>query len=150
PAPTWTAVAEKVAGVYEKLLELPPRARPRSRRVAFVTPLPPQRSGVADYSHRLLEHLVRERDVDVFVDEHADGRNPEPEAPEGAEVFRVDDLDAVEGLRGGYDAVVYSIGNSEFHSGALAALRRRPGIVLAHDVRLPELYLHAAHRWGGV
>ncbi len=45
-----------------------------------------------------------------------------------------------ERARGGYDCVVYCIGNSEFHGGALAQLRRRSGVVLAHEVRLTDLY----------
>jgi glycosyltransferase involved in cell wall biosynthesis len=40
---------------------------------------------------------------------------------------------------------VYAIGNSEFHTGALGLARTRPGIVLAHDVRLTQLYAFAAH-----
>jgi len=36
------------------------------------------------------------------------------------------------------------LGNSEFHAGALALLRNRPGIVLAHDLRLSGLYGWAA------
>jgi glycosyltransferase involved in cell wall biosynthesis len=52
----------------------------------------------------------------------------------------------VERARGGFDAIVYCIGNSEYHTGALRWLRRRPGVVLAHDVRLTELYFHGAHR----
>ena len=52
-------------------------------------------------------------------------------------------LSRVEALKGRYDQIVYALGNSEHHTGALAALRRRPGIVLAHDVRLTNLYRFA-------
>jgi glycosyltransferase involved in cell wall biosynthesis len=39
---------------------------------------------------------------------------------------------------------VFCLGNSEFHTGALASLlRRRDGVVLAHDVRLTTLYRFA-------
>jgi glycosyltransferase involved in cell wall biosynthesis len=41
--------------------------------------------------------------------------------------------------------MVYAVGNSEFHTGALAWALRRPGVVLAHEVRLPQLYAFAAH-----
>jgi glycosyltransferase involved in cell wall biosynthesis len=41
--------------------------------------------------------------------------------------------------------MVYAIGNSEFHTGALGFARKRPGLVLAHDVRLAQLYAFAAH-----
>lgn len=146
PAPRWGDVADRVAAVYDDVLALPPRParRPRRRpRIAFVSPLPPQRSGVATYSARLLEHLREHVAADAFVD----GPRREPPA---TDAYRVENLHAIEGATGGYDEVVYCIGNSEFHGGALAGLRRRSGIVLAHDVRLVNLYYHGAHRRGTV
>jgi glycosyltransferase involved in cell wall biosynthesis len=152
PPPTWTAAAEAAVKVYEELLgSPPPPARSRGRRklrVAFVTPLPPQRSGVATYSYRLLEALAAQCEVDVFVDALEGGfagLPSAPRAPAGIPVHPVQHLERVEAARGGYDAMVYAIGNSEYHTGALGLARRRPGIVLAHDVRLPQLYAFAAH-----
>jgi glycosyltransferase involved in cell wall biosynthesis len=40
--------------------------------------------------------------------------------------------------------VFYCLGNSRFHAGALELLLRRPGVVIAHDVRLSGLYGHIA------
>src|SRR5207244_339238 len=54
-------------------------------------------------------------------------------------------LGRVEAAREGYDRMVYAVGNSEFHTGALGRALRRPGVVLAHEVRLPQLYAFAAH-----
>ena len=59
PLPDWDAVADRVAGAYERLLARP---RPPARRrplVAVVTPLPPAASGVADYSYRLARRAAR-------------------------------------------------------------------------------------------
>ncbi len=39
----------------------------------------------------------------------------------------------------------YCLGNSEYHTGALQLLGRRPGVVIAHDVRLNGLYSWRAH-----
>lgn len=152
PSPTWSAVAEKAAEVYDDLLASPPRpgrsVGRRRLRVAFVTPLPPQRSGVATYDYRLIEALALLCEVDVFVDALEGGvasLTSPPEAPAGIPVHPVERLERVEAARGGYDALVYAIGNSEYHTGALGLARTRPGIVLAHDVRLPQLYAFAAH-----
>jgi glycosyltransferase involved in cell wall biosynthesis len=150
--PGWDAVGDRVAEVYDGLLTRP---RPPARRrplVAMVTPLPPAASGVADYSYRLIEALRAHCDVHAF----ADGRHrvdPElgpPRAPDGVEVLPVRRLVEQERARGGYDAVVYCVGNSEYHSGALAQLRRRSGIVLAHEVRLTDLYALSADEPGSV
>jgi glycosyltransferase involved in cell wall biosynthesis len=152
PPPTWRQAAEEAVKVYRELLASPPppaRSRGRRRlRVAFVTPLPPQGSGVATYSYRLLEALAARCEVDAFVDalEGGLGALPSsPRVPAGVPVHPVEHLERVEAARGGYDALLYAIGNSEFHTGALGLARRRPGVVLAHDVRLAQLYAFAAH-----
>ena len=75
--------------------------------------------------------------MDAFVD------NEDPasiEAPPGVVVERLRSFDLAERARGGYDQVVFALGNSEHHAAALALLRSRGGIVLAHDVRLTGLY----------
>ena len=51
-------------------------------------------------------------------------------------------FEGVEALLGHFDHVVYALGNSHHHLGALQLLRRRGGAVLAHDVRLSNLYRH--------
>ncbi|HVM02509.1 MAG TPA: glycosyltransferase [Acidimicrobiales bacterium] len=143
PPPSWDAVARATLGAYDEVLDRrPPRRRAGARaRVALASPLPPERSGVARFSHRLVAGLTAHCDVDVFVD-----GGGEAQPPPGVEVFAVDRLERVAAARGGYDRVVYCLGNSEFHAGALAALRRRPGLVLAHDVRLTDLYALSARR----
>lgn len=144
PLATWRQVADSTAGAYDEVLARRPRSRPRRRRLAFVSPLPPQRTGVAGFSYRLLEAVCRRGDVEV--DAFADSATTAVLAPDGVHVYDVDALDQTERWRGGYDGVVYSIGNSEFHAGALAALRRRSGVVLTHEARLTGLYALAAGR----
>jgi glycosyltransferase involved in cell wall biosynthesis len=111
-------------------------------RWAFVSPLPPQPGGVAAYSQRLLTALRRRPDVEV--DAYVDGPPHLRDAILAADEARpLAALERIEAQRGRYDAVVYNLGNSEFHTGALALLRRRPGIVVAHDVRLTNLFRFA-------
>jgi len=144
---SWPEVAARSAEVFEDLVAgSARRARPRGGRqralprVAFVTPLPPAPSGVAAYNFRLIEELVATNEVtlDVF----ADGPTPSPTAPAGAPVYAAPALAAIERLTGRYDRVVYTLGNSHHHLGALALLRERPGVVVSHDVRLTNLYRH--------
>ena len=147
PIQTWSDVAAKAAAVYEKVLAMPGAARHRWRstpRVAMVTPWPPQRTGVADYSRRLVEAMRPDFDVDVLVD----GDLPAGEALPEPAVGRAKDFQSRDAANGGYDAVVLSLGNSEFHAGALKLMRENPGRfdVLAHDVRLADLYAHGLSR----
>ena len=141
---SWRDVARRTVDVYEDLEARPRIRRVRNRpRVAYVSPLPPQRSGVADYSYRLLKALRRFCDVDAFVDASLGDQ----EGPPGVHVCGLGEFEIVERLRGGYDEVFICLGNSEHHIAALDLLRRRGGTVLAHDVRLTGMYGFASlHR----
>jgi glycosyltransferase involved in cell wall biosynthesis len=134
---TWEDVAGRTVEQYRELDATPRRRRLRQRpRVAYVSPLPPQSSGIADYSFRLLEPLAEPFEVDAFCDPVFGAGK----APAGVRVSATGHFAAVEAIRGGYDHVLICLGNSEHHALSLDLLRRRGGIVLAHDVRLSGLY----------
>src|SRR3979409_1541155 len=82
-------------------------------KVAYYSPLPPSRSGIADYSTLLLPAL-RER-INVVVAEPA---NRAPRA----------------------DGALYHIGNDpDAHGWILDALNERPGVVVLHEYVLHHL-----------
>jgi glycosyltransferase involved in cell wall biosynthesis len=140
---TWESVADRTAAVYRQFSKKRPRSRANGRRrprIAFVTPLPPQLSGVADESYRLIESLSRHCDVDAYVD----GDAPAVKSPPGVQSRPSHLLPLRDFGLGGYDRIFYCLGNSEFHADALALMRRHAGIVIAHDVRLTSLYAWAA------
>jgi glycosyltransferase involved in cell wall biosynthesis len=84
-------------------------------RVAYFSPMPPERSGVADYS-ALLVPALRERVSLTVV------RRGRKRAPRGT------------------DLCVYHIGNNpDAHGWIFQALRRRPGLVVLHDFVLHHL-----------
>ncbi len=84
-------------------------------KVAYYSPLPPSRSGIADYSALLLPALEERIDVEVV----RPGRfRRQPSA----------------------DVCLYHVGNdAEAHGWIVEALRRRPGIVVLHDLVLHHL-----------
>jgi len=152
PRPTWSDVAERAAGVYRSLSIEPGGSGPRRpaawrRRpcVALVTPWPPATTGVASYSRRLALALADSVEVDVFLD--GDGAE-ESRVDPGFDAYPARALRLADSVRGGYEAVIACIGNSQHHAGALALVRlhRFPAAVLAHDVRLNGLYRHGAAR----
>jgi glycosyltransferase involved in cell wall biosynthesis len=152
PRPDWDAVAGRVADAYDEVLARKTPAARRRPRVAVVTPLPPAATGVADFSYRMLAELREHCDVHAFADgcRHVDPALGPARAPEGVEVLPARYLGEHERARGGYDCVVYCLGNSEFHGYALAQLRRRSGVVLAHEVRFTDLYALTADIPGAV
>jgi glycosyltransferase involved in cell wall biosynthesis len=138
---TWDEIAEAAVSVYESVLARPQSTRWRSRpRIAFVTPWPPARTGVADYSERLVAELGKLVDVDVFADGDLAEQQPE--------LLKAHSLPAADHAIGGYDETVLAIGNSEFHAGALKLLRvdRMDAVVQAHDARLAGVYFHGEAR----
>lgn len=104
------------------------------RRIAIFTPLPPCRSGVADYNAALLPFLGRYFEVDLYIDDYEVSdpylRSNFTIRPHQEFALHADD----------YDAVVYEMGNSEFHAYMLDHLFRHPGIVVLHDAFLSGLY----------
>lgn len=147
---TWDQVAERTLAATIELWERRGPASPTGRlyagassrrgsrpRLAWFSPMPPQPSGIADYSARLLGELGRLADVDVFVD----GSPSSFEEPTG-EGVRLHHRKAFGFLdaMGIYDEVVYCMGNSEFHGHIYDALKERSGVVLAHEVRFAGFY----------
>lgn len=103
----------------------------RRRSIALVTPFPPDRTGVADYSLRCVEALARHVDVDVYTDQ------AEPLATPAVRQFHP--ITAAAWLRPDYDATIAVVGNSSFHTRIIDLHRRFGGPCIVHDNRLAEL-----------
>lgn len=114
----------------------PTRAPERRPRLAFVSPLPPERSGIADYSAELLPHLARHYDIDVVVaqDTISDPWVNGCCAVRSAAWFLANAHQ--------YDRVLYHFGNSAFHEYMFELLRRVPGVVVLHDFFLSGIQSH--------
>lgn len=114
----------------------------RKIRLAYFSPLGPQRSGIADYSEELLPYLATGADIDLFVDGF------EPTSNDVRRHFRRFDYrsDPTRLARlGDYDAALYHIGNDRrFHEGIYEAARAFPGIVVLHDFSLQPFLLEYA------
>ena len=130
------AVGQRLEAAIEGYVEsflvrrrtLPGRKRPR---IAMVTPYPPDHSGVADYSKKCVESLVKFVDVDVYTDSHETAAN--------LAVERFYPISAAAWLRPDYDAVIAVAGNSQYHKKILELHRKFGGPCIMHDNRLGEL-----------
>ncbi len=121
----WDAVLHRLA------LAAPAVSRNRRPRLAMLSPLPPDRSGVADYSAATCPELGRLVDLHVFTE------TPHPAPLAGAASIRP--LAALPCL-GGFDRVVGVIGNSHFHTRIFDLLRRYGCAAIAHDARMLGFY----------
>jgi len=82
-------------------------------RVAFFSPMPPAKSGIADYSAALVSELRHRVELDVV----------ERGAYDAAHC----------------DIALYQIGNNEHHIHAYEAALRRPGVAVLHEANLHHL-----------
>ncbi len=108
----------------------------RRPRLAYVSPLPPERSGIADYSAELLPELARYYDIDVIVNQTAVDN---PWIQGNAPVRSAQWFDENAGL---FDRVLYHFGNSAFHIHMFELLERHPGTVVLHDFFLSGVLAH--------
>lgn len=106
---------------------------PKSR-IAFVSPLPPQKSGIADYSTELLPYLATHFDIDLFVEKGVEVSDSFLQS--NFSVYPFTDLPSRRHL---YQSVVYQFGNSPFHTYMLGLLAECPGVVVLHDFFLSNI-----------
>ena len=102
-------------------------------KMAFVSPLPPAKSGIAGYSSLLLPHLSKYYEIELVTDS---------EAPEALSEMLALPLRSVQWFRENahqYDRVLYQLGNSPEHAATLDLIQNVPGVVMLHDFYLSGL-----------
>jgi len=108
----------------------------RRKKLAYVSPLPPERSGISDYSAELLPRLAQYYDIDVIVLQHSVS-DPWIKAN-----CTVRDAAWFRDNAAGYERVIYHFGNSHFHRHMFELLDEIPGVVVLHDFFLSGLISH--------
>jgi glycosyltransferase involved in cell wall biosynthesis len=111
--------------------------------LAYFSPLPPKRTGVADYAAHLANALAAHAEIDFF-----DSAPSVPPSPDAALIDYVARPETLLSLSD-YDAVLYQLGNNpEFHAHIFRAFLTRPGPVVLHDTVL--YFLMAGLDGGGM
>jgi glycosyltransferase involved in cell wall biosynthesis len=107
-------------------------SRRRLPRIAMLTPLPPERSGVADYSAVTGSALARMSELHLFTETKncRDVENAASLAP----------LSDLAGAMPGFDRVITVMGNSHYHLRIYRILERFGGACILHDARLLGFY----------
>ncbi|MFC5511708.1 glycosyltransferase [Massilia jejuensis] len=143
---SWDASARRAIAAFEETHQrrqaarrtsvavgAPPAPRPR---LAFVSPLPPERSGIADCSADLLPELANYYDIElVLAQDQMDDPNLRDRFPQRS-------ADWFEQHAHEFDRIVYQFGNSTFHAHMFGLLERHPGIVVLHDFFLSGVLNH--------
>jgi glycosyltransferase involved in cell wall biosynthesis len=103
------------------------------QKLAYVSPLPPQKTGIAGYSADLLPELSRYYDIDVVTD------HPQVDDPW---ILANCQLRSVEWFRQNairYQRVIYHFGNNPMHAFMFDLLDKIPGVVVLHDFYLSDV-----------
>lgn len=135
-AKTAIVAMERLHQKYRHLHSKPIHIDNERPHLAFVSPLPPAKSGIADYSTGLIRVLTKYYRIDVIVDtaditdtwilEHCAIKSPEWLLANARD----------------YDRVLYHFGNSHFHQYMFPLLEKVPGVVVLHDFFLSDIIAH--------
>jgi glycosyltransferase involved in cell wall biosynthesis len=130
---SWDRSAKLAIKAIEKLISKKNSTVPLGVKVstlpklAYVSPLPPERSGISDYSAELIPELSKYYDIDVvitqdFVSDTWINKN-----------CKIRSVDWFKAHPDYYDRVLYHFGNSKFHQHMFKLLEEMPGVVVLHD-----------------
>ncbi|CAH0992017.1 D-inositol-3-phosphate glycosyltransferase [Sinobacterium norvegicum] len=131
---SWQQTAKEAVSVLEASVESKRLTTPQKQklkpRLAFVSPLPPARSGISDYSADLLPTLLDFYTIDLIIDQENVDTNCLPQQ------CLIRSTDWLIKHADDYDRVIYHFGNSSFHKHMFHLIQRIPGVVVLHDFYL--------------
>ena len=108
----------------------------RRPRLAFVSPLPPERSGIADYAAELLPELARHYEIEIIA--------AQSEVSDAWVLANlpIRDVSWFVANAGTFDRILYHFGNSHYHQHMFELLENFPGVVVLHDFYLGHIQGH--------
>lgn len=111
-------------------------------KVAYFSPLPPEATGIADYSATLLPSLLPHWNITLFVEQTS------VRLPDGLDHLPVRPISSFQGpLQERYNMCVYQMGNNvHYHEQIYTTLVRFPGVAVLHDPNLHGFHVDHARR----
>jgi glycosyltransferase involved in cell wall biosynthesis len=107
--------------------------RNRKPRLAIASPVPPDRSGVADYTMATMAAVAQHAEIDLYTE------------TQGRIVNRafssIQSLSVEPYVSPNYDGVISVLGNSHLHLGTFNYLLNYGGAAIAHDARMLHFYV---------
>jgi glycosyltransferase involved in cell wall biosynthesis len=108
----------------------------RKPSLAFVSPLPPEQTGIANYCGELLPSLAEHYRIVLVTDQARIEPSEDWPAMEVRSVAWFEDNAAA------FDRILYHFGNSAFHAHMFGLLERFGGVVVLHDFYLSGVVSH--------
>ena len=142
---SWDATAQSAIAALEKMHAtqdrhstkiVPPATSTQRPKLIFLSPLPPERSGIAGYSAELLPALAQYYDIEVVTVQK------EVSDPWTKANLPIRTLDWFRQNAAACQRVIYQFGNSSFHEHMFDLLKEYPGVVVLHDFYLGHIQYH--------
>ncbi|MDX8436151.1 glycosyltransferase [Mesorhizobium abyssinicae] len=104
-------------------------------KLAYVSPLPPSQTGIAEYSAELIAPLSEHYEITCIIDQPILDN----------QIVKFPEIRSSEWFRINYkyfDRVLYQVGNSPFHEYMRALMEDIPGVMVLHDFFLSSYLFH--------
>lgn len=121
---SWEIYAAKIRASSFAFKDAILHSRPK---LAYISPLPPEKSGISDYSAELLPELFKYYEIEVVI---AQQKVTDEWINQNCSIR---DVQWFKDHAAHYDRVLYHMGNSEFHMHMFELLEHYPGVVVLHD-----------------
>jgi len=139
---SWDLTAQKALSAIRSANTHKENQKAKNKRIkkkpilAFVSPLPPEHTGIADYSAELLPALATYYELVCIVDQ------VEVTDPWTLEHCTIHSPDWLRIHSDKVDRVLYQIGNSHFHCFMHSLLQEIRGIAVLHDFFSSNVFMH--------
>lgn len=107
--------------------------------LAYISPIPPEQTGIADYSAELLPELARYYEIHIVSDQ------TQTTDPWLLANFSLHSVAWFHAHAEQFDRILYHVGNSAYHSHMFDLLRAHPGVVVLHDFYISNIVSHLEH-----
>ncbi|MGM7763797.1 glycosyltransferase [Yersinia enterocolitica] len=111
-------------------------------KLAYVSPLPPERTGIAKYSNDLIPGLAKFYEIDVVCEQAVIASN--------FQSSRINIINSESFLENSddYDHVLYHVGNSPYHEYMYKLIALVPGVICLHDFYMSNYLRYVESRNG--
>ncbi len=138
---TWEKTAKRALTAFEDLHKANQNIKKLSfytdfnkKKMAFVSPLPPKQTGIADYSAQLLPNLALFYEITLITNQESiDDNWLNANFSTQTDKWFIKHANL-------FEVIVYQFGNSHYHYFMLKLLNLYPGVVVLHDFFLSGLY----------
>lgn len=139
---TWNNSAKIAIDAFEEVYKKERNKKQSANRLklAYVSPLPPEHTGIADYSAELLPSLHKYYDIDVVVEQEMIS---DKWINDNCNILNSSSL--LKNIKN-YDRVIYHFGNSHFHQHMFKLIKQIPGVVVLHDFFLSGILYYASNK----